>query len=573
MRRSVPYFIALIAVLCAVSCSNDFLEDNKKEIDGYELDASLLVVPSQTYTEVSITLPDLKNKSFSVFKYPQIIHFDSFKGKIDETGKLTLNIKVDDFHTEVSPDIYSIGEIILNIEGFGLLQIDVQHQNYGNPEASLSTDLIDFYIHHNAPDFEIQNKKNGILFYKLAECPSWITLDSWSSTPLEMGEIQSVMQYGAASFRVTPVTNNLESGIHEGNIVFETSDLANRRLTVKVKIKIRDYRNPDSMIPIEGVVADAKMDKSTNTLILVTQNPAKLITYNVDTKIKREKELQYNPYAINLSSDGKTILLGESKNLEFVDFASLSTKENIEVNFIVSDIVDGENGFYYFANEKKEIYSFNATSKFIKKQIDNGDFSWNLIEGEKLVKIKNKPFLASTIKSQSPNGLYLLDISDPENMKRKKYWHESFGGMLLTSEDQKQLYSFRSSVYQFPDENSENIYSTGEMKTKFQSYINFDWIHHASSTATIWGSYVFYDQENYKYVNAVTGFNDHTLQEGKTYLLNDYVTTINGKKDYYSTKASFFFAIKNGNELVLIKNVNNTYDFNAWHIETIDVTK
>ena len=114
-----------------------------------------------------------------------------------------------------------------------------------------------------------------------------------------------------------------------------------------MKIRIRTYENSEAIVPIDGVVMDAEFDKNTNTAIIITQNPAKLILYNTDTKVKKEKVLDKSPYSIDLSSDGKTILLGESGQMEIIELNTLNTKEKITTSYIIYDIVDGENNFYY----------------------------------------------------------------------------------------------------------------------------------------------------------------------------------------------------------------------------------
>ncbi|MDD3543248.1 MAG: hypothetical protein PHO69_11275, partial [Petrimonas sp.] len=89
MKKKIIYLLTVVVLFISSSCNNDFLEENKKQVDGYHLDTPLFVQPVSAYTEASVTLPDLKNKGFRILQYPKIIHFETFDGHIDESGKLS----------------------------------------------------------------------------------------------------------------------------------------------------------------------------------------------------------------------------------------------------------------------------------------------------------------------------------------------------------------------------------------------------------------------------------------------------------------------------------------------------
>jgi hypothetical protein len=369
MKHIIYIFILLFTVF-TISCDDSFLEENKKQIDGYDLDAPLYVQPVSDYTEAFVTLPDLKNKDFKVFQYPKIIHFETFDGHIDETGKLTFRIKVDPYDNPVKLEPQNLGNIILNVDDFGLLSIRVQSINWGTPKASVRENLIDFDLSRNRKELKLENYANGILLYKLSQKPSWVEVSrsSWGDDFIKTDDINYVEQNVYTTLSVVPKVEGLSPGVHEGEIIFETSDPNNPIIKVNVKIRIRTYENSEAIVPIDGVVMDAEFDKNTNTAIIITQNPAKLILYNTDTKVKKEKVLDKSPYSIDLSSDGKTILLGESGQMEIIELNTLNTKEKITTSYIIYDIVDGENNFYYFTNNNYELFSFNKTTKEIKKQ-------------------------------------------------------------------------------------------------------------------------------------------------------------------------------------------------------------
>ncbi|MDO5523502.1 MAG: hypothetical protein Q4G48_05590 [Bacteroidia bacterium] len=574
MKNILRVFVLLFTAF-TFSCDDSFLEENKKQIDGYNLEVPLFVEPVSQFTEVSVTLPDLKNKDFNVFQYPKIIHFETFAGHIDETGKLAFRIKVDSFDNPVKLEPQNLGNIILNVEDFGLLAIKVQSSNWGTPKASINETLINFGTSRSEKDFKIENWANGFLWYRLIEKPSWLNLrrSSIQENYLELNDFKMLEPSSFVSYAIFLNTEGLAPGKHEGEIVFETTDEANPILRVVVEIEVLSYENPETMIPIEGVVMDAEFDKNTNTLWMITQNPSMLISYNLDTQSKKQISLEAAPYCINLSEDKKVIMIGQSTRIELVESSSLSIKEKIAVNYIVYDIVDAGNGYYYLVNKEKEIFAFNTTTKTISKLT-----FWNsntLLDGmDMILKVKDKPQLLLSRSTYSPNGLYLVDIVEPTNPKLINYWHSGFGKRFFTSTGQDKVYSEENGhVYRFPSEaETERIYDLGKLvpfgSDAYEYYFNYTWFDHNPEVSKIWAAYSSMPWLN---KNIVSEFNDQTFDRLREIPLNPYVATINGIKDYYNTIAHYVFSSKNGERLILIKNIDQ-YETKNWHIEVLDVT-
>lgn len=571
--KKILYLFVFIFIAFAISCDDSFLEENKKLIDGYNLDVPLFVEPVSQFTEVSVTLPDLKNKDFKVFQYPKLIHFETLDGHIDESGNLAFSIKVDQFDRPLQIEPISLGNIILNVEEFGLLSISVQSVNWGAPNASISENLIDFDINYNDRSFEIRNSQTGILFYKIVKKPSWIKeIRNYyiSNDFIAVDSVKALGPGGVMTCLISPNIENLTPGVHEDVIVFETSDPANPVLTVNVKIRIRSYENPASMIPIEGNVTDAEFDKSTNTLFFITQNPAKLTSYNIVSKIKKEKLLDRNPHSISLSEDKTKLILGATERLEIYNPSDIQIKETVDLDFVVSDAVDGNNGLYYFSNSNHEVFSYNSSTKIILKHTSGWEY---VIDGNVMLKLKGKPYILLSKKGYSPNGITLANISDKTRMEFVKSWHSGFGDRYWTTEDQVYVFSQMGTVYRLPNENTgTDIYKIGQLipyESNYQYFYDFKWFDHSAATSKIWASY---DLRDWSKKNIIISFDDKTYERKQKIEMTDYVATVNGKKDYYMTLARYIFSSKNGNDVVVIKNVAES-NANAWHLEIIDVTK
>ena len=203
-----------------------------------------------------------------------------------------------------------------------------------------------------------------VLWYRLVEKPSWVTLRHTSLLDeyLELDKEMVMGPYDWAYYSIFPIEPCFP-GEHEGEIVIETSDPSNPVFIIEIRITIRSYENPESMIPVEGTIVDASFDKTTSTLFYITHNPVKLVSFNLDTGIKREKITERSPTSIRLSADNKTIMIAESGMMEFVDPTTLSTKDKVESPYTVSEIEDGENGYYYLTNKEGELFSYNTLTR------------------------------------------------------------------------------------------------------------------------------------------------------------------------------------------------------------------
>src|SRR5690554_3108935 len=395
MKQLVTPLLVLSFIAFILSCDDSFLEENKKVIDGYMLDTSLYVNPTNEFTEVSVTLPDQKNKDFKVVQYPTLIQFESLKGHIDEQGNLKFKIKVGDFETNVSLDPLELGHILLNISDFGMLSIPILHLNTGVSKANINNTSFDF---------------------------------------------------------------------------------------------------------------------------------------------------------------------------------GLSTRDKVELPYTVSEIEDGENGYYYLTNNEKEVFSYNTLTREIKKQEILTSGGHSIIEADMLVKAAGKSQLLLSRKNISPNGLYLVDFSDPENLSFIKYWHSGFGNRFFTSTDRDFIYSINNGhLYQFPNsDTANNLYDLGKFvpdQTNYDNFYGYNWFDHNMANSSVWASYNFRSIEK----NAVIEFNDKTLERKRVVELNDYVTIIKGKKDYYKTLAHYIFSNSENDRLIVIKNVDE-YNANAWHLEIVDIS-
>ena len=72
MKQITSPLLILSLITIMIACDTSFLDENKKIKEGYVLEYPLFVVPTNVLTEMSILIPELKNKDFKVVQYPTI---------------------------------------------------------------------------------------------------------------------------------------------------------------------------------------------------------------------------------------------------------------------------------------------------------------------------------------------------------------------------------------------------------------------------------------------------------------------------------------------------------------------
>jgi|GEM_PF-1417080 hypothetical protein len=583
MKKNLFYIIVSLALLAMNSCNNDFLEENKKQIDGYELDVPLFVEPVETFTEVSITLPDLKNKSFSVLQYPQIIHFKSFKGTIDETGLLRMEIKVDYFDSQIDNTPRDLGSIILNIDGFGLLQIHVYHANYGDPVLGLNQESFDFAGSRAERTLIVSNKGTGYLMAKMYDFPAWLEVNTNNYS--DANGFVTLSAHSNAELKLTVKRDGLNPGSYEGNITIISNDIYQESHIIPVKMIVRENRNAENIIPIGGVVVDSEFDKNMNILYIASSEVNKVYVFDLTSNsVTQEISLTKNINDVSLSEDGKTLFVGQSGLITLYNTSDLSEKLQIDTDFIASDIIDGENGYYYISKQDGDydtyFYSYNTATK----QLAPSGRYINNIEGDVLMKLLDTPYLLITRKNTSPNGINLIDITkgDPISVK---YWHQSFGNKLWQKEDGTIIIGRNGLVFKTPTiQTGDPMNTLGTIKPYYLEYppnfgFDYTWLNFNAKTKSIWGVYYSpYDYYDIGKTPKVLEWDDNTYALRREVSFEEYYTTINGKAGFYAARPHYIFSSKEGDKIILVKNVYNpddsyTQQYKEWHLEIIDVRK
>lgn len=567
MKNNILLIFLVVLVATFGSCSNSFLDENNKPINGIELPHAITIPFESGINTIDIELNEfMEGMSYSIVAFPKSMTFDNLKGKIFNK-KLSLLYHLDGVnYLELGVPV-DVGSLIINIEELGLFKININTVYYGESYIKVIPEELDFGETSTSLILIIKNTAPGILNYNIHKMPDWIDIDEEQ----RKGRLYS---HESTFVYINCNRENLEAGNYEGEIEI-INEITNDFKIIPVKMIVPNtYLYPPMLVfNIEGVVTDAEFDKNSNTIYIATQNPNKVISYNIDTNSKKEILLDRNINCITLSDDNKQMFVGQSAKLTHIDATTFSVVNSYDLSFNVHDVVyDGAN-FCYMTYKASSTNLLKYITRINLLSGETNTYQFDVIyENTNLFKVKNSSQVLAARKTISPNGVILIEISSNEP-NIVKYWHIGEGDRFWFSEDQKYMYTKNGKVFLRPTEQTQgNLSSLGVLITYGNDNYDFfpcNWIDHCANSKSIWASY------NKRYStankNMVAEFDDMTYTRKTFMYLNDYQTTINGVEDNYPTNAFYIFANKNGDKITLIKNIDIEPTVNVWHLEIIDV--
>lgn len=588
LKNCIP-LLSVMLLTFLFSCSDAFLEENKKLQKVHQLDAPLFVEPVDVFTDASITISHLKNSDYKIIQYPRHVHFESLKGSINDTGNLTLRMKVDSFPGIENVGLSLLGTVVLDVSDYGLLAIQVVHMNMGDPTIMLTpvilsihgeTNMIDFGPSRGEEPFSIGSYYNGVLIYQIVDSPSWITFSP--TNRFAEDDVVVLNPNETVDYAISVDRKGLTPGYYEGTITIMSNDVHTPVKKLTVSMLVRDPSTTKKIIPLEGRVADCIFDKEAGRLYLVTQNPSKVKIIDIASYEEAEIPLNNNATSISLSENSEDLLVGQEKLLSVYDLSNLSLKLEIPLEFNVASAIDGMNGFYYVSNKIVPVggYGGNHLYQYNTRENTLSNITTNGVSGGNMIKLKESPYLLTTKNNNSPEGLYLIDISD-EITAGLKYWHSDFGKKLWQFENGEYILGQRGAVFKTPDITTGEVEVVSSLKPygvidNHYEPTAFKWFEEVSATGSIWGIYYgSYPLKEYGHnYPQLLEWDLHTFQLKRNLSYSDYQTTIDGKTQHYPTLPLYLFSNNAGNELIVIKNIIREYmpEVDRWHIEVMDVS-
>ncbi len=571
MKKKCLYLlVCLFTGIYFSSCNNDFLNEKEDEpqlsitirdtvyVDNTQLNSTCIL---------TFSLPELKNSRYKILQFPSWIEFNSLHGTFDSNGITELQYQV---HPPENNFLgyKEMGTLILEMETgtYRYISIFFCYENVGNPALMLSTISIDFGQKSKVQYISLYNYQSGLLRWKILEAPEWIAAGSSQGTILT-GPVEIALHCRRA---------DLTPGSYTGEVVIQSNDRNNPIQKIDVRMEVLEMGQETGIYAIKGTVAGSCFDKERGLLYVAAKSPDNLLIYDVkagpDKLSCKEIALNRAPSCISLSEDGKLILIGSAGQLSAYNTQSGTFTHNIDLDFNVFDVVYGENGYCYMTPDTEEnvweaLYYINLATGEIKNK-----HSDHIYVRSRFRKVKGSPLLLSTRNQVYPSGLTLIDISGG-TPGTELYWHEELNKQFWMSEDGKYIYTGANAVIETPDlTTGRDIYPITYFSN---SHRTAGWVDHNQQTNTLWfvekPDSWGYGREIFKV--DVIGY--YLLQQRIE--PSDYVTTLNGVRDYYLTCVHYLFTNKTGNYLYLVKNLSNVANsgmktnYNDWSIEVVQV--
>jgi hypothetical protein len=307
--------------------------------------------------------------------------------------------------------------LIFDVDGLGYVQYPFLFLNFGNPKISTSANLEN--MEPNVPrNLTIKNLEGGVFYWSINDCPDWIKISKRRGTLLPGRE-------DILSIEIVP--EDLFKGEYQGDISIIGAD--GQYYDIPISTKITDPIFTRDIFPLDGAVVDADYNKSSDLLVVVTQNPNRFYTFEPN-KLPTIINLSETPTCITISNTGQYAIFASSNNtISKVDLATQLITKTASNGMLASDIALGDNGWLYLCP-----VIYNNSQKFQSFNINTGEsfFSETNLEGiENIVRVPNKGLLYGTrIGWGSPNGLCVFDISkgvasDPmyfSQINSEKFW-------------------------------------------------------------------------------------------------------------------------------------------------------
>lgn len=554
MKRSNPVKIIIIFAALTLSCSDKFLSDN--EIQMYELSDTLYLNSSQSEVETSISLPVPTNNKFTINMQPRWLSFSSMHGTVI-SGEIPLSftIKKERIPSGIRE---SCGNIMIGIEGLGVVVLTVVYADYGSPTLHYNPTSLSFET-GGSKNLTITNSSEGILNWRITEIPGWLTLSDTTGS-LSYGNSETIN----VSINQNVLTPGME---YSGSFLIVSNSISGGLTSIQVSVAASATIPPEEII-INGNVTDAVNNKERGIILIGTKEPNSLIVYNTFTKTSSTIPLGKTPNCISISEDGLKAVIGFTvASVAYFDINSLTITNEFPVDCIPYDIVTGGNGWCYITPVTGQWVTMRNLNLNTGELVKGAGLS-NLYEKTIIRKVPGKARLVGTRTNLSPTGILIFDISNGKANEVESYYHTSTGNMWISA-DGTRLFDSYKNVYMLPEYDGQ--YHTdappvfGQVTSAQSLITGYD---DCTNTNSFFAIYA----DNYYssgYTSVIEQFNSTNLNRERVFYTAPVNITENGLTTNYETCARFLFVNKDGDNLYVVKNLKEKYSKSYWTIEVI----
>ncbi|WP_347839270.1 hypothetical protein [uncultured Draconibacterium sp.] len=561
--KSCLAIVWLLAINVLVACNFNFPEENQEQV--FTTDVQNHFDTGTTSGVIQFNLSGSDNGKFRVVVYPQWLGIKTFEGNLSN-GNCTIPFdfkNVNDFMVDGRAE----GYLFVKLGDAGVFRITV---SYGKTTAEqppvegqepmyCSTAEIDFGTEDNR-SFSIANYGSVDKYWYIENIPEWLELSPASGT-LYGGETKDIY--------CTVNRGEMTPGDYSQIINIESN---NPQLSHGVRINMTvaasgDPVNSKSLTWFDGELKDAYYHKTTDVLYLLTRSPNKLLVKTTGSTEFNAYDLERVPYCIDVSEDGKMLVIGY--NQAYVDVWNAETLQReklIETDCVPYDVALGENGWCYLAPDEDQhvhLYSLNLETGVTFRSTS----SVALYEKSVLRKIPGKPLIYITRPQLSPTGLLIANIEKGAANDTIPSWHESIGKDFWFTPDLNALIGANKVVFRTPDYTTQSVHGQelsrlGTIEIPRNSIQSLDY-NQKLETYFVVGSDYWWAPDAAETIYQVDAVSYSAVKSFKVSTYPGYLNNQNNP----DMDVHFVFTNLSGTELYALKNVDRTLEMNKWALE------
>ena len=515
-------------------------------------------------TQISIRTQNDGILIWQIVEHPEWITVsDSIGTSRNNWQSISININPDNM-----PLTDVVGEMVIanNSVNSPFCVVSVKF-NAGNPSFSCYDDWLDFGRTESQKNISISNQGNGLLTWKVEECPDWITVSPKNGT---------INSYYSENIAFTCNRTGLLEGSHTGTVVFRSNDKNRPTFSITVRCRIGN-ENSQNITAIEGTVIDAEYSKINNTLVYVTSDLL-LNIYDPSSKITEKITLSYIPTCLSLSLNGSKAVVGHDGHVTYVDLLAKQIINTHDVSCNASDIVLGNNEWAYVFPKSSQweyircinVSIANSTETLHTGNSIHGETKAKLHPSGKFIYGANNGLYPSDLEKydiQGGTAVYLYDL--PYHGDYEPY------GDLWFSEDGNRIFTRGKNVFKTSEIREQDMLYNGSINLESNSLYSSErimWLDHSEAKKNLYLISSTDDYWNNSNKPFIYIYNSDNLTFRNKIELEDYLVKDNfGNEEFYLAEPYFVFSNSNGKEIYAITKAIGSGLLNEWAIQTMAI--
>lgn len=436
----------LLLVVGLISCDSDFM-DQEDEVSRYTSDTYFITsIPQVISVDINV---NVKNKSWRVVYYPDMIEPYEKTGTTDDNGVLRITLGVNNHYRNTSP--FEVDDLLvyIKVNDLGVVAVPLRYNLEGDSDETITLNPSYLQLTDNEDGaFELFAGDDIDVYWEIVSHPDWMNfgynLSGWTTA----------RQSSSISFRT--MSDNLDVGVYEGNITIKCNEDIFKVLPVSLDVTIGKETDKG----YDGTMIGCGFIDATNTLLVVTKNPNQIHYLSSESEEPSVIDLQGVPKGMALSEDQSTLAISfTNTDVSIYDAQTGAKNSTFDLDVVAQCLAFGSEDYLYFLNPKssgsdyKYLNSLNLSSGAVKRSNDyEGGYDF-------LKKVPGKNIIVTSKRGWSPSYIILYYDTDQGNVNKMNDYNVYPSG-IWPSDDGMQLFTGSSVMYKVPEYDPDFYYDT-----------------------------------------------------------------------------------------------------------------